>query len=845
MEIQIKTSYRLPTPTIKNIFLKPFNIKDQDYIIIIIKILPNRLHLFYKNILKEIWKFPFDIIDVALVNSSSNHSYSNSKEVNKFDWIITCIVLDDNGNFWRVESHIKGEKSETTFDPLNNQSSTFTSDTTGLNPVTKRMHPIEFYEKDIIYKYTKSNIYYLMPYDISNVHGILTRCENGEMEFLSMNDDYKSLNSNSLNYSINQESVKDQKFKSDSSISLINHDFASLIFGLENLQEEIFLTGYSDGLITFQTPNSVPEALTTLNEPIQAIYSICLKFESTPESSILYFTRRNSDDIHNAFIIVGEEGTITLITIDSASKQDSTIASIAYKEYHVPNTVHSSFLYKNRLIMSVDKGQLISLNFDQVIYKNEQFITLNPDFIDFPNGCVRICCLNEFDDGGILCGIFQDGRFIFGKFTFTDSNINFQNLSSNQLKRQIRKQLNSIAKCSSRQNEYEKFIQNLNSAQIIRNNVLNNLHKIKKKKDDVIVNSNRNNGDDYHFIKVECSPIFLSSLLTSSITNKTFLKIRLKNRLGIDWSKHWSLIVSLKDSKTFNNNSESNELPKEPLQTLTYSISLSDMTSIWEHDVEINLRFLQFPIMINLAKSEYFSLGKFQYDILDFIKPCPEFILEKLKEQNKIYKKGSLDFVPSLEADFCSTRSEFRKNLEKLINENNYIKNGIEKCLSTLLGEYLEEDQLKNIIKSADHAIFITPLSLDPVTINLIELKISCQSPEVIFFVEAAMLTRLNELTIIKSKNDANKGDANMMDIDDKSDKLASQLMEIKINQEMLLSNYCSKSSEMNLTEMTNCAQKIEEQVKELVKTIRSEINECCLREGGNSWINNDTFVEI
>ncbi|CAJ0634101.1 751_t:CDS:2 [Entrophospora sp. SA101] len=155
MEIQIKTSYRLPTPTIKNIFLKPFNIKDQDYIIIIIKILPNRLHLFYKNILKEIWKFPFDIIDVALVNSSSNHSYSNSKEVNKFDWIITCIVLDDNGNFWRVESHIKGEKSETTFDPLNNQSSTFTSDTTGLNPVTKRMHPIEFYEKDIIYKYTK------------------------------------------------------------------------------------------------------------------------------------------------------------------------------------------------------------------------------------------------------------------------------------------------------------------------------------------------------------------------------------------------------------------------------------------------------------------------------------------------------------------------------------------------------------------------------------------------------------------------------------------------------------------------------------------------------------------
>ncbi|CAJ0755990.1 18616_t:CDS:10 [Entrophospora sp. SA101] len=398
------------------------------------------------NILKEIWKFPFDIIDVTLVNSSSNHNHSNSnsKEVNKLDWIITCIVLDDNGNFWRVESHIKREKSERTFDPLNNQSSTFTSDTTGLNPASKRIHPIEFYENDIIYKYTKSNIYYLIPYDISNVHGILTRCENGEMEFLSMSDDYKPLNSNSLNCSISQGSILKGKKPTDSSISLINHDFASLIFGLENLQEEIFLTGYSDGLITFQTLNSVPEALTTLIESIQTIYSICLKFESTPESSILFFTRKNLDDIHNSW------GTITLITIYSASKQDSTITSIAYKEYHVPNTAHSSFLYKNRLIMSVDKGQIISLNFDQVIYKNEQFITLNPDFIDFPNGCVRICCLNEFDDGGILGGIFQDGRFIFGKFTFTNSN---------QLKRQIRKQLNSIAKCSSRQNEYEKLIQ--------------------------------------------------------------------------------------------------------------------------------------------------------------------------------------------------------------------------------------------------------------------------------------------------------------------------------------------------------------------------------------------------
>ncbi|CAI2169801.1 13354_t:CDS:2 [Funneliformis geosporum] len=40
---------------------------------------------------------------------------------------------------------------------------------------------------------------------------------------------------------------------------------------------------------------------------------------------------------------------------------------------------------------------------------------------------------------------------------------------------------------------------------------------------------------------------------------------------------------------------------KDKQENLCYSVSLLDMASSWERDIEINLRFLQFPIIIKLA----------------------------------------------------------------------------------------------------------------------------------------------------------------------------------------------------------------------------------------------------
>ncbi|CAG8776258.1 11366_t:CDS:2, partial [Dentiscutata heterogama] len=57
-------------------------------------------------------------------------------------------------------------------------------------------------------------------------------------------------------------------------------------------------------------------------------------------------------------------------------------------------------------------------------------------------------------------------------------------------------------------------------------------------------------------------------------------------------------------------------------------------------------------------------------------------------------------------------------NQNKILNETS-IDDAWKRCLSVLLGENIEMSDLQEIIKTADHAIFITPLSLEPVILNL------------------------------------------------------------------------------------------------------------------------------
>ncbi|CAG8819384.1 19086_t:CDS:2, partial [Racocetra persica] len=284
-----------------------------------------------------------------------------------------------------------------------------------------------------------------------------------------------------------------------------------------------------------------------------------------------------------------------------------------------------------------------------------------------------------------------------------------------------------------------------------------------------------------------------------------------------------------------------------------------------ERDIEINLRFLHYPVLIKLglcfspptpvdstntehkkSKATYFPLVNIQYDILDFIKPCPESILQRMQQERHFAIYPSVpNFIAPLEGDFFATKFDFKKTLETLINVSGSDKEREEapitdfisslnlntaiikfflrassnsstsmtsqnetfdetcidgtwkKCLSVLLGENIETSDLQEIIKTADHAIFITPLNLEPVILNLkkldeceisnlipqnsigVELKITTNSPETLLFVEEALLGRLDDFSTNTTSS------ANKMDVGETvrltlSQKVKEQLINLK-----------------------------------------------------------------
>jgi hypothetical protein len=61
-----------------------------------------------------------------------------------------------------------------------------------------------------------------------------------------------------------------------------------------------------------------------------------------------------------------------------------------------------------------------------------------------------------------------------------------------------------------------------------------------------------------------------------------------------------------------------------------------------------------------------------QYDILDFIKPCSQHVLQRLQEERHFTVYPSLpDFITPFDSDFFATKSDLRRSIENLISKLN------------------------------------------------------------------------------------------------------------------------------------------------------------------------------
>ncbi|RIB04182.1 hypothetical protein C2G38_703727 [Gigaspora rosea] len=216
------------------------------------------------------------------------------------------------------------------------------------------------------------------------------------------------------------------------------------------------------------------------------------------------------------------------------------------------------------------------------------------------------------------------------------------------------------------------------------------------------------------------------------------------------------------------------------------------------------------------------------------------------------------DFISSLNINTAIIKFFLRANSNVSTsttspNETN-VDDAWKRCFSVLLGENIETSDLQEIIKTADHAIFITPLSLEPVILNLkkldgceisnfipqdsigVELKITTNSLEALLFVEEALLGRLDDFSVIDAISTT--GSTNKMDVD----KIARPTMSQTIKEELInLKTVCDslirlhkqhENGENGITwdDLVEVAKKTEASIIEIVSFSRTEMN--------NMWLN-------
>ncbi|CAI2184600.1 3233_t:CDS:10 [Funneliformis geosporum] len=757
MDANIINIYDLPRP-LSNIIIKHVGI-NQDWMVV--KIIPFKIHVFCKETLKEIWKFPFDPIDICqdfLYDSINSYSTSEKSNVN-----MSFLVLTKDGSIWKIQSNV--QRNKRTFDSHQSNENTSPMQSRQIrknnvfdsNYSQKISHlsnngyynlfttPPIFTAGSECLIFSKEGLCSLFPCNLFNDNGILLGKKDGEIGFLSLKDGIVS------EYNL---------------FVPIDNTEEVYLYALSSYDTDLLITGYSSGILSFHyffKGNVESDIFTSLNESIQAIYTLHLKQdEETRLGSSLFRPKPKLSTVHNTLLIVG---------------------------VFCPEP--SSFL--NRLVVTAGEGRIIVINFDRNMFSD----------------------VGSFD--GILYALTVGGRLIRSQFSVTSDQTPKQMMSVEQLKEEIHKQTIIIKELTSKQVALDKLNAELNPAIIVRNEVIHELQRVHQKRE-----TDQQLDENNLPLIVEYFPIIMPISMNGSVTQRIFLRIRLTSRIGIQWSKWWSLLVTMTHHKTIGSSNHENDKQ----ESLCYSVSLLDMTSAWERDIEINLRFLQFPIMIKLAlcfapptpidhtneiqyqpQATYFPLVNLQYDILDFINPCPQHILQRLQQERHFTMYPSLpDFITPFDGNFFATKGDLRKFIEKLMSKPNeefrpyadfisslninstFIKfflrsgdisevidlekgnNGYDgawkRCLSVLLGENVETEKLQEIIKSVDYAVFTTSMSLEPVILNLkkvdliecsngvpvdstpVEIRITCRTAEVLLLVEAALLSRLQDFCV-------------------------------------------------------------------------------------------------
>ncbi|CAG8523461.1 9245_t:CDS:2 [Ambispora leptoticha] len=387
---------------------------------------PDSLHVFYNDSLKEVWKFSAELVDVSL-DTLYSPNVMNLKNNQKY-----VLVSTVDGSLWRIQTPAQRNKrsfgTDENSNKLNNHINS--SSRTLFSP------PIVTNVRD------EHRIYKKASFHLPDVVGLLICCQNGELLFTSTIDKSPSNQDYPKFITLN---IFKELLCSGGAYPPMNTD-----------QTDILITGTSKGWVSYQplvldTPEPIP--FTSMNEPINAIYTLHINHENASNGNLI---------AHNAMILVGTQGTIRLSFVKE--NDSNSLEKVLVREYYVPDPVYSSNLYMDRLILIVKDGRAMYLDFSHHVIVDGKLAPINSKSIDLPKNILGLCCSTNSNGSGKLFAITKDGRLIRNNLTVENEQNPHFKLSTLDIRNELRKQIESISKCSAEQRELE-----------IVQNVLNNL----------------------------------------------------------------------------------------------------------------------------------------------------------------------------------------------------------------------------------------------------------------------------------------------------------------------------------------------------------------------------------
>ncbi|KAI8138632.1 hypothetical protein BJV82DRAFT_291185 [Fennellomyces sp. T-0311] len=507
----------------------------------------------------------------------------------------------------------------------------------------------------------------------------------------------------------------------------------------------------------------------------------------------IHFLRLRSSMQLNAMVVLGQEGTVQLLTVSDQK--------ISRHEFYVPGPVLASAVIKNNeaLLTSLkERGQLYFIEF------------LSGAISDFS---LQIGCLDLLDqvkqiyskktsDEFVLELIQKDYTLVTARTNLRKSKRNV-NQSPEDVERAIQDVLEELEQQENQRKEIDAYTEKLNSRLTSVNRTIYALQRIKSQKKKLQEGEQSPFQCDIQPLVIPPSSRYLAGGASCA------LRIRVHTSIDLDWDK-WYLHAELSNKRTLLQEKISSESKaSDSVDGLTLLMPLVGLTDdyIWERDIPVDIERLCLPIHVNLHVSTcvdlnvpsgttldlteatpfMFHLSDATLDDLHFITPCAGFVLKLLEkdgiqettaqllgEYNRRRLLDNTNRYPLArleKSDQCLWHlEETELKLQVLVKPETTADETYGRIIATFLKEGRTQEEMQQIMQDQERAVFaLAGYPESPVIVSLSKdlkssssemisatLTLQCAHPVLHLKVEAALLARLQYLFEIVEGNHRN-----------------------------------------------------------------------------------------